>query len=123
MTPAGRTAYVPGSVRFTFPAHEARTSHYRTWHSPHRGMAWCGECLLCGDWRSGFASREQAASAIARVHARYCHVVMGCHCPQPHLTAALAARIGVTDSYPYELSGTLFAMAGGCGATCPRGRT
>lgn len=107
------TAHVPGSVKLTDAAREVRTGRYRTWRSPHPDMAWCAECLLCGDWRSGYASRETAAGYMTGAHAGSCHVLNGCHCPQPHLTAALAARIGVKDEFPGELSGQLFARA--CG--------
>lgn len=103
-------AYVPGFGRYK---NERRTERYRTWDSPHPDMAWCFECLLCGDWRSGYASREAAVSGYGSAHAGYCHVVNGCHCRQPHLTAAMAARIGVKDQFPAALSGWLFALAGG----------
>ena len=108
-----RLAYVPGSVKFTVPACEQRTASYRTWRSPHPDMAYCAECLLCGEWSSGYTARLGARFWVTRVHARYCHVENGCHCPQPHMTAALAARIGVKDSYPLNRARELFRMAGG----------
>jgi hypothetical protein len=108
-----RLAYVPGFVKFDRALREQRTARYRTWHSRHPDMAYCAECLLCGEWGSGFTSREQAAASITGSHASFCHVINGCHCPEPHLTAAIAARVGVVDSYPYDMSGWLFALAGG----------
>jgi hypothetical protein len=114
--PSARVAYVPGSVRFTYRAREQRTARCRTWLSANPDMAWCAECLLCGEWLTGSATRGQAAARVTDPrtgHAKYCHALNGCHCSQPHLTAALAARIGVADSYPYELAGWLFALAGG----------
>ena len=106
-------AYVPGSIAFTVPVHEQRTATYRTWHSPHADMAYSVECLLCGVWTSGYASRTDATAWGAEKHPGWCHVTQGCHCPMPHLTAAMAARIGVKDSYPQNRARELFRMAGG----------
>jgi hypothetical protein len=106
-------AYVPGSTVFTVPVHEQRTATYRTWHSPHADMSYGAECLLCGEWQSGYTTREGAEFWADRVHGNYCHVTRGCHCRQPHLTAAMAARIGVKDSYPQNRARELFRMAGG----------
>jgi hypothetical protein len=104
--------YVPGSAPFPRSVHERRTATYRTWHG--QGDAGYGaECLLCGEWRSGLARRGHAELWATAVHMTWCHVTHGCHCPDPHLTAALAARIGVKDSYPRSLARELFAMAGG----------
>ena len=89
------------------------TRGYRIWHSPHTGMAHGAECLLCGQWTAGHADRERAARWATRTHPGWCHVVTGCHCPEPHLTAEMAARIGVKDSYPRTEAATLFRMAGG----------
>lgn len=105
--------YVPGSAKLSAAALEERTGRYRTWRAQDPGMAWCSECLLCGDWRSGYPSREAAAGYMTGGHAGYCHVLNGCHCTQPHLTAAMAARTGVEDGYPSEAAGQLFAQAGG----------
>lgn len=104
---------VPGSAKLSPSAREARTRRYRTWRGQHPGLAWCAECLLCGDWRSGYPTRELAAQYVSAVHAASCHVLNGCHCPQPHLTAVMAARLGIRDEYPRELAGRLFALAGG----------
>lgn len=107
------TVFVPGSVKCPPLVREHRTSAYRTWHSPHRDMAYCAECLLCGQWDSGYTARPGAQFWAEAVHAFYCHVARGCHCPQPHLTAAMAARIGVKGSYPQSAARELFRMAGG----------
>lgn len=112
-TPPTRMAYVPGSMEFTHAARAQRTERYQTFRFADKTMGWGFECLLCGDWRSGYADREAAVTGYSRAHAGYCHVINGCHCSQPHLTAALAARIGVKDYYPYALAGWLFALAGG----------
>lgn len=105
-------AYVPGSAPCPRSAHERRTATYRTWYLP--GLSEAGaECLLCGEWASGYAKRELAELWAGYVHPTWCHVTRGCHCPDPHLTAALAARIGVKGSYPRHLARDLFAMAGG----------
>lgn len=108
-----RVAYVPGSMEFTCAARARRTGQYQTFRFAATEMGWGFECLLCGDWRSSYADRAAAVAGYSRSHAGYCHVINGCYCPQPHLTAAMAARIGVKDSYPYELSGWLFRLAGG----------
>ena len=110
---ASLLVYVPGSTVFTVPVQERRTATYRTWHSPHADMAWGAECLLCGEWQSGYTTREGAGFWADRVHGNYCHVTNGCHCRLPHLTAAMAARIGVKDSYPQSSARVLFRMAGG----------
>jgi hypothetical protein len=111
--PDSLLAYVPGSTVFDRGLRERRTDVYRTWHSPHRDMAYGAECLLCGEWSSSYQTRQGAEFWVQRVHARYCHVLTGCHCRQPHITAAMAARIGIRDSYPLNEARTLFRMAGG----------
>jgi hypothetical protein len=83
---------------------------YRTWReTAHYGA----ECLLCGTWTNGHKTRGEATIWATRVHPTWCHVITGCHCPEPHLTAAMAARIGVKDSYPRAEAATLFRMAAG----------
>ena len=105
-------AYVPGSVRFSYPAREQRTAAYRTWLGSG-DMGWCWECLLCGDWGSSCASRVTAAVQAGGRHPGWCHVANGCHCYWPHITAAMGARLGLGEQYPRHLAGVLFRMAGG----------
>jgi hypothetical protein len=105
-------SYVPGSVRFTCPVQERRTAGYRTWLG-RKGMGWCVECLLCGQWESGCASRTAAIRWERERHASHCHAVQGCHCPQPHITAAMGARLGLGAEYPRHLGTVLFKLAGG----------
>jgi hypothetical protein len=105
--------YVPGSTVFDGGMHVQYANGYRTWRSPHDGMAYGAECLLCGRWSAAHKTREDAVSWATRTHPGWCHVVTGCHCPEPHLTAVMAARIGVKDSYPRGSAATLFRMAGG----------
>ena len=105
-------AYVPGSVRFTYPAREQRTGTYRTWLG-RKDMGWCCECLLCGQWESSKGTRADAIRWGTENHPGWCHVVQGCHCPQPHITAAMGARLGLGDEYPRNLATVLFRMAGG----------
>ena len=105
-------SYVPGSVRFTYQAQERRTATCSTWLGT-RGMGWCVECLLCGQWEAGQASRAAAIRWERECHASWCHVVQGCYCPQPHITAAMGARLGLGSEYPRHLATVLFRMAGG----------
>ena len=104
--------YVPGSTQFTYRAQERRTATHRTWLAA-KGMGWCVECLLCGQWEAGHASREAAARWESERHASWCHVANGCHCPQPHITAAMGARLGLGTDYPRHLGEVLFRLAGG----------
>jgi len=112
-------AYVPGSVRFTYAAREQRSATCRTWHG-RQDMGWCWECLLCGDWGSSCATRAQAERMGAVTHPTWCHVVQGCHCAGPHITAAMAARLGISAQYPRHLAGILFRLAGGIRKPVPR---
>lgn len=105
--------HTPGATRFAACFRERRTARYRSWVSPHRDMVYCAECLLCGAWQAGYTTRQGAEFWVTAVHARYCHVINGCHCTEPHLTAQLAARLGVCGAYPRELASWLFALAGG----------
>lgn len=105
-------SYVPGSTRFTYAASEQRAESYRTWLGT-KGMEWCAECLLCGQWTSSQQTRAEAVEWAAGSHPGWCHVVQGCHCPQPHITAAMAARLGLGADYPRHLGTILFRMAGG----------
>jgi hypothetical protein len=105
-------SYVPGSVRFTYAASERRTETYRTWQG-RQDMGWCAECLLCGQWESSHATRAAAIEWATGNHPGWCHVVQGCHCPQPHITAAMAARLGLGADYPRHLATVLFKLAGG----------
>lgn len=111
-------SYVPGSVRFTYQAREQRTATYSTWRGKG-DMGWCAECLLCGQWTSSQATRAAAAEWATGNHPGWCHVVQGCHCPQPHITAAMAARLGLGADYPRHLAAVLFRMAGGRRRYCP----
>jgi hypothetical protein len=105
-------ACVPGAVRFTYPARERRAGTYRTWLG-RDDMGWCAECLLCGDWSSSGPARAAAARWGAERHPRCCHVVNGCHCREPHITAAMGVRLGLGAEYPRRLAGILFRLAGG----------
>jgi hypothetical protein len=105
--------YVPGSTVFDPGMRVRYAPGYRTWRSTDPGMAYGAECLLCGDWNPGLPAREDAVRWASVTHLVWCHVVNGCYCPAPHLTAEMAARIGVKDSYPREAAATLFRMAGG----------
>ena len=105
-------SYVPGSVQFTYAARERRYETYRTWLGKG-DMGWCAECLLCGDWTSSKPNRIHADVWAADNHPGWCHVVQGCHCPQPHITAAMAARLGLGADYPRHLATVLFKLAGG----------
>jgi hypothetical protein len=104
--------YVPGAVRLTGPAREQRTGTYRTWVG-RDDMGWCAECLLCGEWSSSGPARGAAARWGAERHPHFCHAVNGCHCREPHITAAMGARLGLGAAYPRHLAGTLFRLAGG----------
>ena len=104
-------ACVPGSAQFTLAASEHRCETYRTWYG--QKMGWCAECLLCGEWTSSQHSRVHADVWAADQHPNVCHVVQGCHCPQPHITAAMGARLGLGAEYPRHLGTVLFRMAGG----------
>lgn len=119
MSTAALMAYIPGQVRFTYAAREARTENYRTWQG--RGdMGWCCECLLCGWWESSQDSREAAARRAGESHPSWCHVRTGCHCRYPHITAAMAARLGLSGGeYPAHLAPVLFKLAGGTRKPCP----
>ena len=108
-------SYVPGQGHF--PS-ERRTANYRTWLG-QKDMGWCAECLLCGDWTSSQGSREAAVRWVTAKHPSWCHVVNGCHCRQPHITAAMGARLGLGAEYPRHLGGVLFRMAGGVRRYCP----
>jgi len=112
-------AYIPGSVRFTYPAREQRSATCRTWHG-RQDMGWCWECLLCGDWADSCATRAQAERVGAVTHPTWCHVVQGCHCATPHITAAMAARLGISGEFPRHLAGILFRLAGGIRKPLPR---
>jgi hypothetical protein len=106
-------AYIPGAVRFAYPARERRTATYRTWHGTH-DMDWCAECLLCGQWSSSHATRAEAVKWAAGNHPGWCHVAQGCHCYWPHITAAMGARLGIVGGkYPRHVARVLFRMAGG----------
>ena len=105
-------SYVPGSVQFTYPARERRTATYRTWIGK-QDMRWCAECLLCGQWNSSGRTRAEAIKWATGNHPGWCHVVQGCHCHQPHITAAMAARLGLGAEYPRQLGEILFRLAGG----------
>jgi hypothetical protein len=105
--------YVPGSTKFAPGMHVQYARGYRTWLSTDPSMAYGSECLLCGGWHPGLPSREDAVQWVTVTHLAWCHVVNGCHCPEPHLTAEMAARIGVKDNYPRKSAATLFRMAGG----------
>lgn len=107
----GVTAHVPGSARFAGRAREQRAPGYRTWHGTG-GMGWCAECLLCGQWESSFPSRDTAAGWGTERHPRWCHVINGCHCRDPHVTAVMAARLGIGPEYPRHLAAVLYAIAG-----------
>jgi hypothetical protein len=113
MSAAEVLACVPGSVKFTYQARERRTASYRTWAGKHPDMSWCAECLLCGEWGSGYTARAGAEFWVDRVHGFYCHVTRGCHCAEPHITAVMAARLGIRGSYPLSCARELFRMAGG----------
>ena len=102
-------SYVPGQGHL--PA-EQRTAAYRTWRGKG-DMGWCAECLLCGQWASSEPTRQAAARWGAGNHPGWCHVVQGCHCPTPHITAAMGARLGLGGEYPRHLAAVLFRMAGG----------
>ena len=118
-TCAPRMAYLPGSTRFTYRAQERRTEHYRTWRG-QGDMGWCWECLDCGDWASSQDTRADAIRRAAVSHPDWCHVAQGCHCDQPHITAAQAARLGLAgESYPWRLGTVLLRMAGGKRRHCP----
>lgn len=110
--------YVPGGTQFTYPARERRTPTYRTWLGA-QDMRYCVECLLCGSWESSNATREEATRWGTETHPRLCHVVTGCHCLYPHITAAVAARLGIGNEVPRHLTRTLFRLAGGRRKYCP----
>lgn len=105
-------SYVPGSTQFTYAASEQRTETYRTWLGKG-DMGWCAECLLCGQWTSSQQTRAEAVRWATGNHPGWCHAVQGCHCPQPHITAAMGARLGIVEDYPRHLGTVLFRMAGG----------
>jgi hypothetical protein len=105
--------YVPGSTQLARALREERTDRYRTWHGSDPELGWWWECLLCGEWNAQAASREAAVIVVSRAHPSLCHVLVGCYCLQPHLTAEMAARIGIKDNYPADRAAELFRMAGG----------
>ena len=105
-------AYVPGAARFTCAARERRYETYRTWRGKG-DMGWCAECLLCGEWTSSQPSRIHAGVWAADRHPGWCHVVNGCHCYQPHITAAMGRRLGLGAEYPRHTGRALFQLAGG----------
>lgn len=47
------------------------------------------------------------------MHPAVCHVAQGCHCGTPHITAAMAARLGIGSEYPEHLAEILFRLGGG----------
>lgn len=115
---AMRMASIPGSVRFTYPAREVRTGNYRTWLG-RKGMGWCWECLLCGEWRSSAPAREAAVVQARDSHPGWCHVRTGCSCRYPHLTVAMTARLGIDgQEYPAHLGPVLLRMAGAIRKPC-----
>src|SRR6185312_5979349 len=76
-------------------------------------------CLLCGQWGSSERTRQSAADRTELVHPTWCHVRTGCSCYHPHITAGMAARLGITDEYPAHLAPVLFRLAGGTRKPCP----
>jgi hypothetical protein len=115
---AQRMAYIPGSVQFTYRAREVRTESYRTWLGAG-DMNWGWECLLCGDWGSSEPARAAAVARVAGAHPSWCHVRTGCSCGCPHITAAMAARLGIGGEFPAHLAPVLFRLAGGTRKPCP----
>jgi hypothetical protein len=114
-----RMACIPGSVRFTYRAREHRTENYRTWRG-QGDMGWCWECLLCGHWESRQPARAWAVARVAGIHPHWCHVSTGCSCRDPHVTAAMATRLGLSGGeFPAHLSVILFRLAGGVRLPCP----
>ena len=119
MSTSVRMISIPGSVQFSPRVREQRTESYRTWRSPHPDMNWCWECLLCGQWESSQGTREAAQERAGVSHPGWCHVVTGCSCKYPHITARMAARLGIRDEYPAHLAAVLFRLAGGIRRPCP----
>lgn len=112
---AARMSPVPGATHLvSADADPALT--YRTWPMQDGGCGW--ECLLCGEWG---AEESPAAAGRRRSghHASWCHVTIGCHCGQPHVTAAQAARLGIGGEYPERLAAVLLLLAGGTRVTRP----
>jgi hypothetical protein len=116
-THAPRMTYIPGSTVFTYWAHEQRTENYRTWLGS-TDMGWCWECLLCGCWESSQDSRAEAVARVADSHPSWCHVRTGCSCDNPHITAAMATRLGIEGEFPAHLAPVLFRLANGVRVPC-----
>jgi hypothetical protein len=112
-----RMTYIPGSTVFTYHAREARTEAYRTWRGKGE-MGWCWECLLCGVWESSQPTREAAVRRVAESHPSWCHVRTGCACPEPHITAGMAVRLGISGEFPARIAPVLFRLAGGVRKPC-----
>ena len=63
-----RMISLPGSVQFSPRVREHRTGTYRTWRSPHPDMKHGWECLLCGEWGSGYETRAEAEDMGRALH-------------------------------------------------------